>query len=137
MCQTLLNAFDRSRNTPMTSYPSSNDLKISRVIDSIWLIQKSPGLNSEWFVAINLFLIKNWNILSKISFSRIFPQMEDRLYSSVVFLSIVYHRCYELAQCFPFFTPRETNRRHSLLMISDGLQIELPKFLSMRILILS
>ena len=43
-CHTLLNAFDISRKTLLTSNPSSDNLYISCVIDKNWLTQKSPGL---------------------------------------------------------------------------------------------
>ena len=54
--QSLSNAFDISRNTPLTSYYSSNDLYMSRDIDSNWIML--PGLKPHWFLANSLFSIK-------------------------------------------------------------------------------
>ena len=45
--QTLSNAFDMSKTTPRTSYPSSSDAFIPWVIDKSWLIQESPGLTPD------------------------------------------------------------------------------------------
>ena len=46
-CRTLLNAFDISRKTILTSNPSSNDLYNSCVIDKSWLIQESASLKPD------------------------------------------------------------------------------------------
>lgn len=72
-CWILSNAFDISRKTPLTAYPSSNDFQISWVIDNIWLIQESTVLKPDLFVATSLFLLKKF--LPKKFSSRIFPQM--------------------------------------------------------------
>ena len=46
-CQTLSNAFDISRKTPLTSNPSSNDLYISWVTAKSRFMQETPGLNPD------------------------------------------------------------------------------------------
>ena len=46
-CKTLSNTFDMSRNTPQTSYPSSNKAYIPRVIDQNRLMQESPDLKLD------------------------------------------------------------------------------------------
>ena len=46
-CKTLSNTFDMSRNTPQTSYPSSNKANIPRVIDQNRLMQESPDLKLD------------------------------------------------------------------------------------------
>ena len=63
-CQTLSNAFDISRKTPLTS---SNDLCISWVIAKTWFMQESPGLNPDWLDEMSSFLIKHLNIWLKIN----------------------------------------------------------------------
>ena len=74
-CQTLSNAFEISRNTRVTSRPSSKELYISWVIDKSWLIQESPCLKPDWLAEISLFSIKNSNISLNINLSRIFPHI--------------------------------------------------------------
>ena len=51
-CYTLSNALDMSSKTLQTSRPPSNDFYISRVIDSSWFIQESPGLKPEHFIKL-------------------------------------------------------------------------------------
>ena len=74
-CHALLNAFDISRKTLLTSNPSSDNLYISCVIDKNWLTQKSPGLKPYSFCKIRPFLIRNRNISLNIKRSRILPQI--------------------------------------------------------------
>ena len=47
LCQTLSNAFEISRKTPLTSKPSPKDVYISLVIDKSWLMQESLGLKPD------------------------------------------------------------------------------------------
>ena len=54
-CQTLSNALEMSKKTPLTSWPSSRDLWASHVIDTIWFTQESPGLKPDWFDEISSF----------------------------------------------------------------------------------
>ena len=63
LCYTLSNDLHISRNTPRTSYPTSQDLYISWVIDRSWLIHESLGLKQDWFGEIRLFLLKKLYIL--------------------------------------------------------------------------
>ena len=58
-CQTLSNALDTSRKTPLTSWPSSNAERISCVIDSNWFVQESPGLKPDCLGDIKSFSEKN------------------------------------------------------------------------------
>lgn len=41
----------------INTYSSSNEVKISYVMDNSWLIQESPGLNPDWFLFY--FLVKD------------------------------------------------------------------------------
>ena len=71
--KTLSNTFDMSRNTPQTSYPSSNKAYIPRVIDKNRLMQESPDLKVDWFVEIGDLLWKNISLYSRRS--NIFPHI--------------------------------------------------------------
>ena len=62
LCHTLSNALEISRNTLLTSRPSSKDFSISCVIDKSWLIQESPGLKPDWFGDIYWFGDINWHL---------------------------------------------------------------------------
>ena len=71
--QTLIyhtNAFDMSRNTPQTSYSSSNNAEIPWVIDKSWFMQESSALKLNWFVEIRCYVMTN--ILLQNSRSNIF-----------------------------------------------------------------
>ena len=57
-CQTLSNALDISRKTPLTSWPSSYAERISCAIGSNWLVQESSGLNPDCFSTLGRFLKK-------------------------------------------------------------------------------
>ena len=59
-CQTLLNAFEMSRKTPLTSTVgfSSNAVCISWIIDSSWAMHESPGRNPDWEGGKSLLLRK-------------------------------------------------------------------------------
>ena len=65
LCKTLSNALDMSRETPLTSWPSSNAKRISSAIDSNYLVKESSGLNPDCFGKIRSFFekIKNKNML--------------------------------------------------------------------------
>ena len=78
LCQTLSNAFDISRKTPLTSNPLSNDLYISWVIAKSWFMQDSLGLIPDWLGETSSFSIKKLIISLKINFSKIFPQIGSR-----------------------------------------------------------
>ena len=43
-----------SKETVLTSNPLTKDVKLSWVIDNSWLIQKSSGWKSDWFLEKNL-----------------------------------------------------------------------------------
>ena len=72
LCQTLSNARNTSRNT---SWPHIFHQMICKYQELLKVIGWYKSLKLNWFVAISLFFIKNWSILSKISFSRILAQM--------------------------------------------------------------
>ena len=74
-CHILSNAFEISRNTLLTSRPSSKELYLSWVINNSWLIQESPRSKPAWLVKISQFSIKNSNISLNINLSRIFPNI--------------------------------------------------------------
>ena len=61
-CQTLSNAFDISKKTPLTSTVgfSSKAVWISWIIDNNWAIHKSPGRepDSEGVKSITLKIVK-------------------------------------------------------------------------------
>ena len=57
-CQTLSNAFDISRKTPLTSNPLSNYLYISWVIAKRWYMQEPTGLNPNLLGKISSCSIK-------------------------------------------------------------------------------
>ena len=74
-CQTLSNALDISRKTPVVSRPSSSGWWRSWVIHNSWLMHESL----DWLWEINSFSEKNSSILLKISHSIILPQTATRL----------------------------------------------------------
>ena len=75
LCQTLSNAFEISRKTPLISNPSLKDLYTLWVIDKSWLIHKTPSFRPDWFEEIILFYVRNLNILLNMSLSSVFPQI--------------------------------------------------------------
>ena len=52
--QTLSKALDMPKETVLTSNPLTKDVKLSWLIDNSWLIQKSSGWKSDWFLEKNL-----------------------------------------------------------------------------------
>ena len=72
---TLSNAFEISRNTLLTSRPSSKELYITWVIIYSWLMQESPSLKPDWLEWRSLFSMKNSKILLNVNLSRIFPEI--------------------------------------------------------------
>ena len=72
-CQTLTNAFDKSKKTSRTSNGrlASDALKILWVIERSWSTQESFGLKLDWVLLSRLFFIMNSKIASKTSFSKI------------------------------------------------------------------
>ena len=67
-----------SKKALLTSNPLSNDVKISWVIDNIWLIQESPGWKADCFLEMSLLAEKEINISLKISLSNILPQLGSK-----------------------------------------------------------
>ena len=123
-CQTLT-AFDMSKNTPRTSYPSSNDAYIPWVVDKTWLIRESPGLKPDWFVEIRWF---EWNkVKSNVSLIKV--RSADRL------LEIVCHFFHELEQHLLFSIVVE--KSHFLNINSKGVHIHGPHNFNIRMHILS
>ena len=59
-CQTLSNAFDISKKTPLTSTVgfSSKAVWISWIIDNNWAIHESPGGKAHWESVKSLLLRK-------------------------------------------------------------------------------
>ena len=59
-CQTLSNAFDMSKKTPLTSTVgfSSKAVWISWIIDNNWAIHESPGGKPDWESVKSLLLRK-------------------------------------------------------------------------------
>ena len=78
LCQTLSNALDISRQTPLISWLLSKAEGISCAIDSNWLVQKSPGLNSGCFGNIKPVSEKNENVLLQSNCSNTLPQTSRR-----------------------------------------------------------
>ena len=62
----LIKSFDMSRNTTLTSMTLSKEVKISWMIDRIWFLQYSLGLNQDCFGKIRLLPNKYFNMLSYI-----------------------------------------------------------------------
>ena len=62
---------------------------VKKVIDMGWLIQERPGLKQDWFSAIILFWIKNWNTSLKINLSKIFLKIGKRETSLVFTLFVI------------------------------------------------
>ena len=54
-CHTLSRALDISMNIPWTLSSISKAVKISWLIERSWLMQVSPGLNTNWFEESRLF----------------------------------------------------------------------------------
>ena len=71
---TLSKAFGMSRNKVKTWWLSWKDLCIWCVINRSWLVPESPGLKPDWFCDIQIFSVKNLNMLSYNILSNILPE---------------------------------------------------------------
>ena len=97
----LSNSLEILRNAPFTSKLLSKDL-YSRVIDRIdWLIQKSPGLNPDWFSVIRLFSIRYSKFCCKLFFQRFWCRLRVMI-PAYNFSPFVYHLILQLALHWPF-----------------------------------
>ena len=98
-CQTLSNAFDISRNTPRSSYPSANDTYIPWVIDRSRMMQESPDLKCGLSEEIRWFVMKRSNISLYKKRSSNFPNI-GKLRSTgslLLFFTIPVERCHFLS----------------------------------------
>ena len=133
-CQTTSNAFTMSRNTPRTSYPSSNDAYISWVIDKSWLMQEPPGLKPDWFVEIRWFVMRKLNISLYNIHSNI-SQHIDRNEIGRYIASVCLSFFYELDQHLLFSI--QVERSSFPNMIWKYLHIDGPSIFNIQMLILS
>ena len=77
-CQTLSKAFNMSKNTPLTSLPSSKDWYISWVIELSLFIQESPGRRPDWLEDNKSFSFKNLYSSLNRSLSKILLQIGSK-----------------------------------------------------------
>ena len=91
LCQTLLNALDMSRKTPLVSRPSSSDWYIPRVIHNSCLMHESPGLNPDWLWRLVHFQKKNRGFSYKLSVLVFYhKQVATRLHDSFQLAVFIY-----------------------------------------------
>ena len=62
-------------------------------MDNNWLMEESPGLNTDWFSEIRFFSSKKLNISLKINLSKISPQIGSNE-TGGSFLGFAYHLFY-------------------------------------------
>ena len=136
LCQTLSNALDISRKTPLISLLLSKAEGISCAVDSNWLVQKSPGLNSGCFGDIKSVSEKMKTCCYKITVQILYhkpveEKLGDKFLSSLSpFLNVgttfaFFHLDKTLPECNQFWK-----------IISSGLHMEMPQSFIMWILIM-